>query len=29
MDSPFGTAIIQVVLGGILVLLAGIWIGAH
>jgi rubrerythrin len=29
MDSPFGTAIVQVVIGGILVLLAGIWIGAH
>jgi rubrerythrin len=29
METPFGSAIVQVVLGGVLVLLAGIYIGAH
>jgi len=29
MESPFGRAIVQVVVGGLLVLAAGIWIGGH
>ncbi len=29
MDTPFLQAVFQVVVGGVIVLMAGIWIGAH